>query len=474
MDPVNQPSEFVVEPNPLAPAPPAQRTAEQPPAEPTDRDRGASQERERINGIMVACRAARLPLSFQDGLIKDGMSLVQAQARVFEEMGRREPDAPRQSAVGVTVGDDPVLTHARRGIENAILNRVNPAAFPLEEIGREYRGMTLYDVAKAYVGASGVRTTGMSKLHIAGLALGLEGRSGGLHSTSDFANLLADVANKNLRSAYELAPQTFRPFSRQITASDFKNINLVQFGEAPALELVNEHGEFKRGTIGDAKEAFALKTYGKIFGITRQALINDDLDAFSRVPAEFGRAALQLESDLVWAQITGNPTMGDGNALFIAAHGNLETDGDVISIASLTRARKALRLQTGLDGLTYLNLASRFLVVPPSLETVAQQYVGVITPQTAAALNPFSGTMQVIAEPRLEANSATAWYTVADPAVSGVDVIVYAYLEGQSGPTIETRVSFNIDGIEIKARHDFAAKVADWRGLHKDPGELVS
>jgi hypothetical protein len=29
--------------------------------------------------------------------------------------------------------------------------------------------------------------------------------------------------------------------------------------------------------------------------------------------------------------------MGDGNALFSAAHGNLETDGDHISVASLGR-----------------------------------------------------------------------------------------------------------------------------------------
>ena len=38
----------------------------------------------------------------------------------------------------------------------------------------------------------------------------------------------------------------------------------------------------------------------------------------------FGRSARTLESDLAWAQITSNPTMGDGVALFHATHGNLD------------------------------------------------------------------------------------------------------------------------------------------------------
>src|SRR6185503_5900894 len=134
---------------------------------------------------------------------------------------------------------------------------------------------------------------------------------GGMHTTSDFANLLADVANKTLRQAYEEAPQTFKTISLQVSLPDFKPSNRVQIGDAPALLEVKEHGEFSRGTIGDGKEVYQLATFGRIFAITRQALINDDTDAFSRVATMFGRAARNLESDLVWVTITSNPTMGD-------------------------------------------------------------------------------------------------------------------------------------------------------------------
>ena len=35
------------------------------------------------------------------------------------------------------------------------------------------------------------------------------------------------------------------------------------------------------GAIGETKETFVLKKYGRIFAITWEALVNDDLDALS-------------------------------------------------------------------------------------------------------------------------------------------------------------------------------------------------
>ena len=52
--------------------------------------------------------------------------------------------------------------------------------------------------------------------------------------------------------------------------------------EAPQLLKVSEGGEFKRGTIAESKESYRIETYGRVVAITRQVLINDDLDAFTR------------------------------------------------------------------------------------------------------------------------------------------------------------------------------------------------
>ena len=82
--------------------------------------------------------------------------------------------------------------------------------------------------------------------------------------------------------------------------------------------------------------------------------------------------------------------------------------------------------------------------------------------------DPGMTSMAIIAEARLDAASAIAWYMAANP--SQIDTIEYAYLEGQSGVYIETRVGFDVDGVEVKARLDFGAKAIDWRGIHKNPG----
>ena len=280
---------------------------------------------------------------------------------------------------------------------------------------------------------------------------------------------MLNVANKTLRASYEAAPQTFKPFSRQVTAPDFKTIARVQLGDAPTLDKVNESGEFKRGTISDGKEQYALATYGKVVAINRQTIINDDLGAFTRLPEMFGRAAADLQSDTVWGIITGNPVMGDGTTLFHATHGNLAGTGTAIGITPLGDGRAALRKQKGLNG-RFINVQPKFLLVPAAIETVAQQYVTQtnIVFAKASDYNPFANTLQVVAEPRLDANSLISWYLAADPAQ--IDTIEYAYLEGQEGVYLESRVGFDVDGVELKARLDFAAKAIDWRGFWKIPG----
>lgn len=466
-------SETIAEDNPLTP--PAKRTPE-PQPEPDENAETRAEERARCQGIYLACRAARLPQSTADKLVADGTSLVDAQSYVFRELAKRggqdRGPAPGPSGTAdAIVGEDP-LVHVREGIEEALLHRVrpktagDPKGFELTDKGRPYRGMTMLRIAEAYLHQRGVRTSSLGKMQIAAQALGLTERA---HTTSDFPLLLADVANKTLRRAYEEAPQTWAPISRRTTLPDFKPVKRLQIGEAPALLEVGEHGEFTFGTIGEGREQFQLATYGRRFAITRKALVNDDTDAFSRVPTLFGRAARNLESDTVWTQITSNPVMGDGVVLFHATHANLAGAGAVISVATIGAGRAAMRIQKGVDLVTLLNIFPAFLIVPAALETVADQFVSQnLLASSSTSVNPFAGRLQVIAEPRLDANSLISWYLASTP--DQIDIIEYAYLEGEEGPMVESRVGWEVDGLEIKCREDFAAKVIDYRGLWKNPG----
>ena len=47
----------------------------------------------------------------------------------------------------------------------------------------------------------------------------------------------------------------------------------------------------------------------------------------------------------------------------------------------------------------------------------------------------------------------------------------YAYLAGAPGPQIETRVGFEVDGVQLKVRLDFGGGFVDWRGWYTNAGQ---
>lgn len=461
-------TETIVETNPLL-VPAARATEAQ---EPSDVDLAVRAETARVQGIMAAALGVRMPQAWVNEMIEQGVSLVDAQTRALNELRKRSADdrgpKPGPSGVNVQFGEDP-LVHVRAGVVGAILHRIAPDRFQLDDKSRTYRGLSVLDIGKAFLNARGVRTSDMSRSQLVDTLIA----RAGLHATADFPSLFEDAANKNLRAAYEAAPQTWQPLSKLVMLSDFKASRQLQVGDAPALLEIVEHGEYVFGTIGEAKESIQLKTYGRMFGITRQALINDDLNAFGEIPAAFGRKARDIESDLAWAQITSNPTMGDSVALFDAStHANLTGTGTVISVTSLGVGRAALRKQKGIDAATLLNLSARYLIVPAALETVADQYVTQITPALGSSVNPFAAggrtPLGVIVEPRLDAASATAWYMATD--VAQAPVLYHGVLDGQEGPQVTSMEGFDVDGMKFRCRIDVAFKAADWRAIYKNVG----
>jgi phage major head subunit gpT-like protein len=427
-------------------------------------ERVRAEERHRIATIHDAARKLGVSAAVADDLVARGMALDAARAALIDAAAAR--DAAQETRPHVRTGGLDATETRRSAVEAALLHRYDPGRFALSEPAREWRGLSLIEMARGWLEAEGVRVRGLSRDEIATRAL---------HTTSDFPAILAGVTNKTLRGAYETAPRTYTAIARRTTVADFKLVHRLQLGEAPQLERVNESGEFKRGTIGEAQETYRIETWGKVIGITRQVIINDDLDAFTRVPSLFGTAAATLESDVVWSIFTQNPAMADGAALFHANHKNLAGSGAALDVAGLAKARTAMAQQRGLDGKTILNVRPSFLVVPTALELSAEQLLAQnIVPAKAADVVPSSiRSLAVIAEPRLDpASGAVPWYLVASPAA--IDTIEYAYLEGQEGVALETRMGFDVDGIEIRARLDFGAKAIDWRGLFKNPGVALS
>lgn len=410
-------------------------------------------ERKRVSEIQALADRHDLPRAMVSDLISSGASVQEAKDKTLETLVARDAAIP----VGRGVVVESNFVSAREAVANAIENRID-SRVKLRDDARQFRVLDMIEIARASLQMSGVNTQFMDKNEIAIKAM---------HSTSDFPLILQDVMNKRLRAGYEAAPRTFQAWSRRSDVSDFKAVNTVALSGAPDLDEVNEAGEYTFGSMSEEGQAYALKTYGKIVSITRKALINDDLSAFTRIAPAFGASAAEKESEIVYGLLTSNVRLSDGQALFHSSHKNLGSAG-ALSETTLSEARKLLRKQTGIGQNRPLNLMAEYLIVPAALETSAQKLLTAIIADTSSNVNVFANSMTLIVEPRLDAASETAWYLSAGP--NRVDTIEYGYLSGNDGVYTEMQQGFEVDGVKIKARLDFAAGVVDFRGLFKNAG----
>lgn len=126
----------------------------------------------------------------------------------------------------------------------------------MPDVARRYAHMSTVDLAREALMLRGISTTGWSAGEIINRSLG------GMMTTSDFANVLGGLGARVLREQYAAVPSALKAVARQTTARDFRAKTSIQLSEAPTLEKVNEHGEFKHGALADAKEAYAVDSFG--------------------------------------------------------------------------------------------------------------------------------------------------------------------------------------------------------------------
>lgn len=398
-----------------------------------------------------------------NSIVAASADLTSAQASLINAMASAKP-AP-QIAPRADVTSD-VADRFAKGAEKALLGKVG-----LDDGERnEFTSMSLAELARASLEAAGVRASFNGRLDMVRRAMMA---APGHHSTSDFPNILGNVARKSLLKGYEEQAETFEAWTSTGTASDFKATTRVDIGVFPALAKVEEGAEYTYGTVGDRAVTLTIAKYGRMFAITWEAIINDDLGVLSRVPRSMGRAAKRTIGNLAYAVLTGNPTMSDGVALFHASHSNLATGGgSALSETSLQTARLAMRKQADPGGaMTAINITPRYLIVPAALESTARELmtsVSKIGQSNPSIKNPVAGMAEVIVEPRLDAASATAWYLAGDP--NAYDTVEVTYLDGHRSPEMFEEMGFEVDGIRHKVRQVAGLNPLDWRALYKGAG----
>lgn len=418
---------------------------------------GITAELGRVKTLMQVGGVCGLPQSFVQKHIDNRTSVDEFRRLAIDEQAKRATQYHDTPAGRVMMTRDE--TDTRRELMSVAMFGMMSPKDRKDDINNPFTGLSIFQMAEESVR----RQHGLHGIPKKAAVVELS-----MQQTSDFANVLESTARKQLQARYAYANPTYRLWTKRSTTPDFKTMTRPRLGEAPIFLTVAEGAQITIGTMADSKESYALATYGRGVSFTRQMLINDDLGAFNDLIGAFGVQAARLENKTVYAILTTNGNMSDSTTLFHADHGNSGTG--VIGNTALDAMFTSFATQTGIDGVSVLNLVPRFLIVPAAKSATANAALMAIGPSVKASdQNWFAGRLTAIADAELDGTSTAAWYGACDPAdAPGIE---YCHLEGAEGPQfIRKENDQAVLGVQFYAYLDFAAKAIDWRPLYYSTG----
>ncbi|HCO8562509.1 TPA: Clp protease ClpP [Escherichia coli] len=424
----------------------------------------AGNEQKRINGIS---EVFSLFGSRYDGIkmacLEDASCTPEmAREKLLNELGRESTPSNKNIPTHIYAGNGNITGDA---IRQGLYSRLG---YERPERGNPYAMMSLFEMAQASLTDRGISVGSfLNRSQVVNAAF--------THSSSDFSHILGGGAEKSVLKGWQDSGETFQKWTRTGSLSNFHEAKRVGLNGFSKLDKVPEGAEYKYITTSDKGVPIALATYGNIFSVTRQAIINDDLTQLTTIPMAMGRAAARTVGNLVYLLLTSNGKFTDGKALFHADHKNLiAKDMDMVG---LDEARKLMRLQEDANG-DSLNITPAFVLVPAALESAARRAIlssSSVFPvgdestinQNPGIINVVKDMAEVIVEPRLDKANSKEWYVAA---AKGMDTIEVAYLDGMDTPYLEEQVGFTVDGVAWKVRIDAGVAALDYRGLLKSSG----
>lgn len=349
-------------------------------------------------GVQLGLRSGDLSSAFEDV-----RSIDEARAIVFELLEAKSRDAMT----------DPKRVDSReyQGEADIDAQMIDALAVRLgaksADIDNPLRNMSLVQIGRRTLEARGVSTRSMDDMEIANIMTGRQAvnwaeGARGFHTTSDFPLLLQAAGQRALLERYGPMSSPLKQISMKRNARDFRTQTFIRPGEAPKLMKVSESGEIKQGTLSEDSRGLKLETYARIFSLSRQAMINDDLGAFSDFVTAFAQSSAETEGDLFFGLLSANAytgaTLSDNLPFFHADHGNKAATGAAISETTVSAAREAMRLQKNVNGTGSAGVVPAVLLVGPRRETEAEKFVTTINAVNTDGVNPFGGKLRVEVE----------------------------------------------------------------------------
>ena len=426
------------------PAAPETRAEQTPPAAPDTS--AVDAERARAADITALC--ARFGMDAQT-YIRGGQTVDQVRAAILDQL------AAQNAPTGVRVTQDE-SDRIRDAISDALLMRTGTRLDAQRaETARNFAGMRLRAIADECMVRAGIANPQYMDDG--------EAFRRAMSPDAAFASILDATVQKSISAAYAAAPTTFEAITRAGTLSDFKPAKVYRISEAGDLVEIKQGGEFKFDEMTDTGATAQLVTYGRSWGFTREAMINDDLGVLTSVPAAYVRACKRGINKAVYKRLT--------EITYSSGKGNLGTAAK-LTVASIGELRAKMRTQKNIRGKEVLNIEGRIIAVPAELEVAAMELVNSTANPAGAnsgVANVFRNALNVVVDAELDTYSTTAYYLIADPMdLEGIRV---SYLNGRQEPNLESRMSWDRLGMEWRIYMDYGVDVIDEKAFAKNAGQ---
>lgn len=310
-------------------------------------------------------------------------------------------------------------------------------------------------------------------------------------ASGDFPQLLRNTMYKKALKAFQEFGYTWRYIVSEVSdIKDFRDNYRSRLSEAEDLERVEEFGEYRDSNLLDEDMNFRVYKYGRRFSVSWETLVNDDSGKIRRQSERFGKRAAKHLDKNIWNQVTSNPTVWDGTALFTSAHNNMlgatASTTNALNEENLIKSYAKIRAHTDLRGET-IDITPKYLVVSPEQEPLAWKLLtGNVMPlhpdiTTGSDPNAYAtGTNRSSNHPNFFQGRLTPlvsqwvsngeWYIIADPKKH--DTMEVGFLAGKQEPEILIQdglygTAFTHDKLQYRVKLVYGSLLLDYRTFFK-------
>lgn len=306
------------------------------------------------------------------------------------------------------------------------------------------------------------------------------------HAVDDFPYLLAHEIGKAIADAQSKWQPGWAQFCGTQSLDKLgENYSRILLGEFDEFAQKEEGESVASDTTVDYRYQTKVISYGKSFSLTREAFINDDLNAWNTLVARFVRAAQRTLDYKVAATIYANGNAYDGTTFYHTNHGNTVTTALATSETGanlVSAACRAIRIQKDVNSQHYLALTPKYLVVPVQLESTAQVICKEASIQNAAnalvANTAYPYSLTPVTWFALSAYDTNNWYVFVDPSECASWVV--SFLNGLTTPIIAVKDTRRVTAgststpsvanlaydVTFEGLYDFGVDDANYRGSY--------